>query len=138
MGRPTVRLDMSEADFKELTKFVNAHSTPQRTVIRCKVALMAREGLRGEDIAQWKEHGLKPHLVSTFKVSNDKNFESKLADVVGLFSFTVSRTSNHDEHLPSCNGLLRRSLPSSPIAWLTFYQTSFILITQARSLHPCL
>jgi transposase len=33
----------------------------------------------------WNEHGLKPHQVRTFKVSNDKNFETKLADVVGLY-----------------------------------------------------
>jgi transposase len=155
---------MPEADFKELTKLVSAHNTPQQTVTRCRVALMARKGLRGEDIAQalgisrsmvvrwqqryrnwgvegllyiqpgrgrrptytpeqihevvtktsttrpegmthwstrtmakavgmssetvrriWQEHGLKPHLVNTFKVSNDKNFEKKLTDVVGLY-----------------------------------------------------
>ncbi len=33
----------------------------------------------------WREHGLKPHLVTTFKVPNDKNFEEKLTDVVGLY-----------------------------------------------------
>ncbi len=29
--------------------------------------------------------GLKPHLVETFKVSNDPLFEAKLIDVVGLY-----------------------------------------------------
>ena len=33
----------------------------------------------------WAAHGLKPHLVKTFKISRDKNFASKLADVVGLY-----------------------------------------------------
>jgi len=33
----------------------------------------------------WKANGLKPHLVSTFKVSNDPRFEEKLRDVVGLY-----------------------------------------------------
>jgi transposase len=33
----------------------------------------------------WAEHGLKPHLVSTFKVSNDPKFAEKLEDVVGLY-----------------------------------------------------
>ena len=32
----------------------------------------------------WKANGLKPHLVRTFKVSNDPNFAEKLVDVVGL------------------------------------------------------
>lgn len=33
----------------------------------------------------WRAHGLKPHRVSTFKLSNDKNFQEKLEDVVGLY-----------------------------------------------------
>jgi transposase len=33
----------------------------------------------------WRDNGLKPHLVKSFKVSNDPNFEEKLADVVGLY-----------------------------------------------------
>ncbi len=32
----------------------------------------------------WRAHGLKPHLIKTFKVSNDKHFVEKLVDVVGL------------------------------------------------------
>lgn len=33
----------------------------------------------------WRVHGLKPHLVKTFKLSNDKRFAEKLEDVVGLY-----------------------------------------------------
>ena len=33
----------------------------------------------------WSARGLKPHLVKTFKLSNDKHFEDKLVDVVGLY-----------------------------------------------------
>ena len=33
----------------------------------------------------WASHGLKPHLVKTFKISRDKNFASKVEDVVGLY-----------------------------------------------------
>jgi transposase len=33
----------------------------------------------------WSAHGLKPHLVETFKVSRDKNFVAKVEDVVGLY-----------------------------------------------------
>jgi transposase len=33
----------------------------------------------------WKSVGLKPHLIRTFKVSNDPRFEEKLQDVVGLY-----------------------------------------------------
>lgn len=33
----------------------------------------------------WKRHGLKPHRVASFKLSNDNNFEAKLHDIVGLY-----------------------------------------------------
>lgn len=33
----------------------------------------------------WNEVGLKPHLTTSFKVSNDPAFEEKLRDVVGLY-----------------------------------------------------
>ena len=33
----------------------------------------------------WQARGLKPHLVATFKLSNDPAFEEKLIDVVGLY-----------------------------------------------------
>ena len=33
----------------------------------------------------WRAHGLKPHLIWTFKLSNDPRFEEKLRDVVGLY-----------------------------------------------------
>lgn len=33
----------------------------------------------------WRAHGLKPHRVSRFKLSNDKRFKEKLEDVVGLY-----------------------------------------------------
>jgi len=33
----------------------------------------------------WRAHGLKPHRVHTFKLSNDPRFAEKLEDVVGLY-----------------------------------------------------
>jgi transposase len=33
----------------------------------------------------WHEHGLKPHLVETFKLSTDPNFAEKLEAIVGLY-----------------------------------------------------
>ncbi len=33
----------------------------------------------------WRRHGLKPHLVRTFKLSTDPDFIPKLRDVVGLY-----------------------------------------------------
>lgn len=33
----------------------------------------------------WQANGLKPHMVHTFKVSNDPHFAEKLVDIVGLY-----------------------------------------------------
>lgn len=33
----------------------------------------------------WHSHGLKPHRVETFKLSNDPRFAEKLEDIVGLY-----------------------------------------------------
>jgi transposase len=33
----------------------------------------------------WKRHGLKPHLLRTFKLSNDPLFAEKVEDIVGLY-----------------------------------------------------
>jgi len=33
----------------------------------------------------WRANGIKPHLVATFKLSNDPNFVEKVTDIVGLY-----------------------------------------------------
>jgi len=33
----------------------------------------------------WRANGLKPHLIKTFKVSNDRQFVEKMQDIVGLY-----------------------------------------------------
>jgi transposase len=43
-------------------------------------------GLHHSQVARiWRAHGLKPHLVKTFKLSRDPHFLDKLHDVVGLY-----------------------------------------------------
>ena len=48
---------------------------------------MAREvGLSASSVRRiWKRHGLKPHLLRTFKISNDPLFAAKVEDIVGLY-----------------------------------------------------
>ena len=50
-------------------------------------ASMAKEsGLSKSTVGRiWKAFGLKPHLVDTFKISNDPHFIDKVRDVVGLY-----------------------------------------------------
>ena len=33
----------------------------------------------------WHAHALKPHLIKTFRISNDPEFTEKLQDIVGLY-----------------------------------------------------
>jgi len=48
--------------------------------------LAAAVGLSHTSVQRiWAAHGLKPHLVKTFKLSNDKHFADKVEDVVGLY-----------------------------------------------------
>lgn len=48
--------------------------------------LAAKLGIHSTFVSQvWRDNGIKPHQVKSFKVSNDPNFEERLADVVGLY-----------------------------------------------------
>jgi transposase len=51
------------------------------------VRLMAEEmGISHTSVQRiWAEHGLKPHLVRSFKISNDPDFVAKVEDIVGLY-----------------------------------------------------
>src|SRR6202166_1609581 len=51
------------------------------------VRLMAEEmGISHTSVQRiWAEHGLKPHLVRSFKISNDPDFIAKVEDIVGLY-----------------------------------------------------
>ena len=48
---------------------------------------MAREaGISESSVGRiWRAHGLKPHRVESFKISNDPAFAEKLEDIVGLY-----------------------------------------------------
>lgn len=48
--------------------------------------MAAATGLSDSTVGRiWREHGLKPHLVQTFKLSNDPQFVEKLKDIIGLY-----------------------------------------------------
>ncbi len=48
--------------------------------------MAARVGVSSATVQRvWAARGLKPHLVHSFKLSNDPRFEEKLIDVVGLY-----------------------------------------------------
>jgi len=60
--------------------------TPPGQTHWSRTTMAAATGLSPSTIGRiWREHGLKPHRVETFKLSNDPQFVEKLKDVVGLY-----------------------------------------------------
>ena len=67
---------------------VNAtlHDRPPNATHWSTRSMAAAQGLSEATIRRiWQQHGLKPHLVKTFKLSRDRFFVEKLYDVVGLY-----------------------------------------------------
>lgn len=63
----------------------------------------------------WSSRGIKPHLVRTFKLSNDPRFEEKLVDVVGLYLDPPKRAVVLCVDEKSQIQALDRTQPSLPI-----------------------
>lgn len=62
------------------------HQTPEGQTHWSRSTMAQATGLSDSTIGRiWREHGLKPHLVQTFKLSNDPQFVEKLNDIVGLY-----------------------------------------------------
>jgi transposase len=60
--------------------------TPEGHTHWSRSTMAAATGLSASTVGRiWREHGLKPHRVETFKLSNDPRFVEKLTDVVGLY-----------------------------------------------------
>jgi transposase len=81
-GRKPSISDEKVAEIVDLT----LHSKPEgETHWSCR-SMAARVGVSPASVQRiWSARGLKPHLVTTFKLSNDRHFEEKLIDVVGLY-----------------------------------------------------
>jgi transposase len=62
------------------------HSTPEQAT-HWSTRTMAKHAGTSHTTVQriWRAHELKPHLLRTFKLSNDKRFVEKLRDVIGLY-----------------------------------------------------
>lgn len=79
--KPTISAEQRAAVVRKTT------SPPPSTLTHWSRRTMAKAtGLGATTIGEiWQEHGLKPHLTRTFKVSNDPDFARKLEDIVGLY-----------------------------------------------------
>jgi transposase len=78
--------------------------------------LARRVGVGKDTVARvWRDHGLRPWKVETFKVSNDPRFEEKLVDVVGLYLNPPARAAVFSFDEKSQVQALDRTQPSLPM-----------------------
>ena len=62
------------------------HTTPPDATHWSTRTMARRFGLSNATVSRvWDAHGLQPHRIKTFKLSQDKRFVEKLTDVVGLY-----------------------------------------------------
>lgn len=78
--KPSIPVETVERVITEATR-------PPKPRQRWSVRTMAAEvGISPDSVRRiWKANDLKPHLTTTFKLSNDKHFEEKFWDVIGLY-----------------------------------------------------
>jgi transposase len=93
---PSIPAAMVNTVIKKTTQSTPVNATHWST------RTMAREvGISEASVRRiWHAHGLKPHLVKTFKVSRDPEFAGKLEAIVGLYL-------NPPEHALVCASMKR-------------------------------
>ncbi len=71
----------------KVAEVITRATQPRKPYKRWTVRTMAREvGISPDSVHRiWKANDIKPHLVRTFKLSNDPQFEEKFWDVIGLY-----------------------------------------------------
>jgi transposase len=79
--KPTRRVALAGEIVRKTTQEKPANATHWSTRSLAKAMNISDSMVR----RVWRDSGLKPHLVKTFKVSNDPRFVEKLVDVVGLY-----------------------------------------------------
>src|SRR5512144_1703550 len=84
-SRPPGRQPLAAATIKRVVE-LTLHETPADATHWSERTMAAKVGIAPSSVHKiWKAHGLKPHLVETFKLSRDPDFVAKVEDVVGLY-----------------------------------------------------
>jgi transposase len=78
---PTVRVAKEAVILRKTTQETPENATHWSTRTMAKAVGVSKATVQ----RVWRDSGLKPHLVKTYKVSNDRQFVEKLVDVVGLY-----------------------------------------------------
>jgi transposase len=78
---PTITPSLVQRVIEKTTQSKPSHATHWSTR-----SLAAEMGISDSSVLRiWRAHGLKPHRMETFKVSNDPQFAEKLEAIVGLY-----------------------------------------------------
>jgi transposase len=79
-GAPPIKVDVQQL------VALTTQSTPRAATHWSTRKMGAKLGVSASTVMRhWQANGLKPHLVSGFKVSRDPKFAQKLEDIVGLY-----------------------------------------------------
>lgn len=79
--KPCVRSKFEAEIIRKTTQELPANTTQWSVRTMAKAVGVSKATVQ----RVWRDNGLKPHLIKTFKISNDKQFVEKLVDVVGLY-----------------------------------------------------
>ncbi len=83
--RPGRKPKISAYKVAQVIRFTT-QTTPEDATHWSQRLMAEKAGISMSSVGRiWKSHGLKPHRVSTFKLSNDKQFSEKLEAIVGLY-----------------------------------------------------
>jgi transposase len=83
--RPGRTRIITERQVKKVVK-MTLHQKPANATHWSTRSMAAAAGISEASVRRiWHAHGLKPHLVKTFKLSRDPAFTEKLEDIVGLY-----------------------------------------------------
>ena len=78
---PSITAELNAALIDKTTQ-----STPVNATHWSTRTMATEMGISKASVSRiWRAHGLKPHRVTSFKVSNDPQFAEKLEDIVGLY-----------------------------------------------------
>jgi transposase len=78
---PSISASVVEQVITKTTQTTPAQATHWSTRTMARAVGISEASVR----RIWRAHGLKPHRVESFKISNDPNFAAKLEDIVGLY-----------------------------------------------------
>src|SRR5215204_790446 len=83
--RPAGKPPLTAETIESVVEMTLAEPPGERTYWTGR-AMAKAAGVSHRSVQQiWAAHGLKPHRVRTFKLSNDPKFAAKLRDIVGLY-----------------------------------------------------